>query len=215
MKIVSISLIILSSFLSFAQVSYEFGESVPPNGSIVQSIGSNYTGNYLSANSKITYIIEPNRIATTSALMNRISRATLRETANIQVRNGYIFGVENNDSVPCVLDGEYYYFGVRSGQEIYGSGSGSELFELGNGKFILNKVENGRYIPSLIEFKGKEMRISDFDYDWGTTIFDGIQKTLEISKPIFTKVLFPTEEEWKRLNIVDLFGEPTIYKLIK
>lgn len=215
MKIVSICLLVASSFFGFGQVSYEFGESVPPNGALVQSIGSLYTGNYLSSNSKITYIIEGDRITTTSALMNRISRATIRETSEIQVRNGYIFGVENNDSVPCILDGEYYYFGVRSGEDLYGLGTGSELYELGNGRFILNKTEHGRYIPMLIEFKGKELRIRDFDYDWETTVFDNIQKTLEISKPIFTKVLFPTAEEWKMLNVEELFGEPTIYKRIK
>jgi hypothetical protein len=82
------------------------------------------------------------------------------------VRNGYLFGVKNNDSVPCTLENGAYFFGVRNQDRYIGEYSQHILTRTESpGVYILNEFEDGRYVPKQLEFQRNKLIISNFDYE--------------------------------------------------
>ncbi|MBK9190141.1 MAG: hypothetical protein IPM77_00860 [Crocinitomicaceae bacterium] len=83
-----------------------------------------------------------------------ITREQVREDRKYQVRNGYLFGVVENDSVPTALEGENYYFLIPSKNYLYNMNAGpSTLFEgLSQGEYLLVTPEENEYY-SVIYFR--------------------------------------------------------------
>ena len=111
------------------------------------------------------------------------------------------------DSLPCVLQGEYYHFGIRFKEQIIGGDSKNVLTKVSETTYLLNFEDNGHYTPSLLEFKGKELNLRHFTYEDSTELFNGI--SLKTEKP-FNELIYvtlePTLTEWKAIPQDQILG---------
>jgi len=166
MKIVAFITAFLVVFSSKAQYSYYFANPLPSANNKVLTVAEKYFGSYVTKDGTLTYQFDGEGITIVSTTMGSISKATVRESAKYSVRNDYLFGVEKNDSVPCILEDGYYFFGVRNYDRYVGEGMENILTKTGNpGEYVLNQYENGRYIPKILRFNGKKLEIAHFDYE--------------------------------------------------
>lgn len=212
MKNYSIVFILLLSFFNHAQISYDFGAPVPPSGELNISLSPMYYGVYSNPSSPVAYEISSNGIFIITTNITAISRETIRESSKYQVRNNHIFGVHEEDSIPCVLEGENYYFGIKNKDQIVGGFSKNQLIQQSANEYILNFEENGKYVPMFIKITPEGLAISQFDYTSDTKGFKKIDKKVSVQKDIEFITLYPTVEEWKKLKLNEFQTEAIIYK---
>ena len=199
-------------FQSFGQVSFDFSEPLPIDEKSIISVSSSDFGTYISENNETKYVFDSQGIWIETIIFSSISKETIRESSKYVVRNGYIFGVVLNDSLPCVLDNERYHFGLKNKEQVVGGNSLNVLKKFNSSSYILNFKENGGFTPSLLAFNGKNLTIQHFDYETGTNQFSTI--IIQSSKKIDGMnyiTLSPSKKEWKELDQVKLFGSKYIY----
>jgi hypothetical protein len=121
-----------------------------------------------------------------------ISKATIRESSTYDVRNNYLFGIKENDSIPCILEDDVYYYGLKDKIKIAGSGTKNKIIQLSSGLYCINYFDNGTYIPSMLEFKGKNLIVEHFDYENKTTLFNNVAEKEQVNHRV---ILNPTLEE--------------------
>lgn len=166
MKIVASIVAFIVVFSSNAQYSYYFAEPLPSAVSEVEMVKEKYFGSYATKDGTITYDFDNQGITLISTTISAISKEIVRESSQYSVRNGYIFGIEKNDSVPCVLEDGFYYFAVRNRDRFAGGTSKNILTSTSTpGEYVLNIYDNGKYIPQLLRFNGKKLEIAHFDYE--------------------------------------------------
>jgi len=166
MKIVASLVAFIIVFSANAQYSYYFAEPLPTAGSEVGMVKEKYFGSYATKDGTITYNFDNQGLTLTSTTISAISKEVVRETSKYSVRNGYLFGVEKNDSVPCILEDGFYYFAIRNHDRFAGGTSKNILTSTSTpGEYVLNIYDNGKYIPQLLRFNGKKLEIAHFDYD--------------------------------------------------
>lgn len=210
--------IFLILFLSFpifgnAQVSYDFSTAFPIEKDIVFIVDENNFGSYVSENNETHYEFNSEGVWIISTIFSSISRETIRESSKYVVRNGYIFGVVIDDSLPCELEGERYHFGMRNKEQIIGTNSKNILKKISSNSYIMNFFENGGYTPSLFTFSGKTLTIQHFDYETGTTLFSSIvSQNNKMVEGMNYITLSPTKKEWEELDKSKLFGSKINYK---
>jgi len=209
MKFIVVVTFLLSSCLTYSQNSYYFSSPIPSTISQISHVDSKLFGSYSSLQQPSKYIVDENGIALVSTVISSISRETIRESSKYSVQNGFIHGVVDKDSLPCVLKGEYYYFGIQNTEIIIGEGNDNVLTKIDeNGNFIINTYENGSYIPLKISFTSNTFSISYFDYDFDTKVFRFINNQNTIpSNDYDLIILSPTEKEMKKLLKSSIWGE--------
>lgn len=108
------------------------------------------------------------------------------------VRNNYLFGINENDSIPCILADNVYYYGLKDKIKIAGSGMNNKIIQLSSALYCINSFDNGTYSPSMIEFNGQNPIVQHFDYENETAIFDAFAEKDFVNQPV---ILDPTIEE--------------------
>ncbi len=209
MKIIGFIASLLLSFISFSQNSYYFSSPLPSEEEKVNHVDAKWYGSYSSLNQPSKYIIDENGIYLVSTVISSISRETIRENSKYSIRNGYIHGVIEKDSLPCVLEGENYFFGIQNKEILIGLGSQNILTKIDEkGTYILNTYENGKYIPTKIVFAGNSISFYYFDYDFDTKVFKFIheQKNTGSKDEYKEIILYPTEKEMKKLLRAKIWG---------
>lgn len=166
MKIVGLLGAVFCVFLVNAQNSYYFAEPLPSVNMKVERVSEKYFGTYVSGDGNLEYQFDANGLTLISVSVASMSRETIRESSKYSVRNGYIFGVEAGDSLPCVLEGELYWFGVRNRDAFVGALCPNILTKTSDAStYVLNVFNNGRYVPQLLHFRGNKLTVSHFDYE--------------------------------------------------
>ena len=214
MKIYCLIASLILSFSSISQKSYYFSDPVPSATSKIDQVDKNWHGTYKSKDGTLSYQMDEKGISIISTNVSSISRETIRESSKYDVRNKYIFGVVDNDSIPCILEEDRYYFGIQNTDVFVGDGSQNILTKTAESNvFIINKYENGNYIPVLLEFKGKKLTMSYFDYDSEDTKFDFIENQTSIDTQ-YQKliILSPSETEFTELKTKGIFDYPKLFK---
>jgi hypothetical protein len=210
--VLSISLFIFQ--FGNAQVSYEFMQPLPPESARINSVDKTLHGIYKSDSSDIVFEINSAGIYTRNLVIHSISRETVRETSKYQVKGDYIFGIAEADSLPCVLDGENYYFGVTRRDTLINMMSKNELRKLSANEYILNFYENGSYTPCLLRLESGKLSIKYFDYSTDTNPFALIKTKQSKTEAEGTYVyLLPTLKEWKKIDSKLIFGQAKEFKL--
>ncbi|MBI3134143.1 MAG: hypothetical protein HYZ14_05645 [Bacteroidetes bacterium] len=131
-----------------------------------------------------------------------ITREQVREEGKYEVRNGYLFGVSEADSIPTALEGENYYFLVPSKTYLYNMKTGpSTLFEgLNAGEYLVVTPEpDGYYSVIYIRFSGSRAEIKELVFSDTTCSTDVIEEQEIIDGSFDTYILTPTLQEWKTL----------------
>lgn len=165
MKIVGLLVSVFVVFFASGQNSYYFAEPLPSANMEVDRVSEKYFGSYQLKDGTITFQFDASGLVLISTTLGNISKETVRESSQYQVRNGFIFGIEEGDSVPCYLEDDYYHFGVRNRDIFIGESSKNSLCKTSDpSTYVLNVYESGRYVPQLLQFKGNKLTISHFDY---------------------------------------------------
>ncbi len=213
MKIIALFTCVLTGFFSIGQKSYYFSEPLPLGGQSVQQVDSRYFGRYYLPGGGRSYEVSADGIAVVSTIITSIDRKTIRESSKYDVRNDYIFGVVKNDSVPCVLQDDRYYFGVRNRELLAGLGAPHTLKPLGNGEYLLNFAENDVYTPAILKFSADRLEIGEFSYDLETSIFDTVQNKRTVPDKVYDLVILsPSQEEFETLRKAGIFDEVVTLK---
>lgn len=131
-----------------------------------------------------------------------ITREQVREDSKYQVRDGYIFGVIENDSLPTALEGENYYFLVPSKTYIYQTGSAdSFLYDaFSSGVYFLAQPEdNGHFTVIVIHFSGSGIDMKELVLNDENCSVQKIKKCEIIKGDFNTYILSPVSKEWEQL----------------
>ena len=204
--------IFFASFLSYGQKSIYFSIPLPPDSENIFKVDSKHHGTYIDEKRGTQYLVNETGIYTTTIMISSISKETVREDAKYDVRNGYLFGV-NKDSLPCILEEERYYFGIRKTTLIIGEGSLNVLTKTSKDQYILNIEEGENYTPVLIEFNGGNMEMNYFDYEPKTEAYNFINDTHTIEMNYFKLLLLePTQKEYKEILKLKPFSDQIILK---
>lgn len=199
-------------FFAHGQQSYDFAIPLPPDGKEVVTVAKSYFGQYSSKQVDVDYEFNKNGIWAIATIYSSISRETIRESSKYLVKDGFLFGVHETDSIPCELQGEFYHFAVKYKEQIIGGNSKNVLVKLSESSYILNFENEGHFTPSLLEFKNKVLSIQHFTYEENATIFDGITNRIEKSTPEMNYILLqPTLSEWNALAQNQILGEKIIF----
>ena len=213
MKIIGLVASLFLAFSSIGQKSYYFSEPTSSMGEKVTSIDSKYFGKYSAKSEARSYVFSEEGITIISTSVSSISREMIRETSKYEVRNNYLFGVLEGDSIPCFLEGEYYIFGVRNRDILIGIGSNTLLTKISTNRYVIHHFENGLYTPEIVRFEGKKLIFEEFNYDLETTAFDHVAEQKSIPAEHFEiVVLTPTKEEFDHLIQNGSFVESVSYK---
>lgn len=204
-------LTLLISLSCLSQSSYSFSIPLPPGEIALETVEKKYFGLYTNPELDIKYECIDSGIYSVSTIFSSISRKTIRESSKYEVKNGYLFGLNGTDSIPCVAEDENYYFGIQHREELSGKTSKNVLKRISENKYLLNYEENGNYTPCIIEFNGKKMIVQHFTYSENSSAFDGIENRKESKSTEMNYILLtPTLEEWNTISILEILEEQII-----
>ncbi len=213
MKIIGLLFVLCSTFFAKSQISYDFANTLPPEGEKNAAVLKTYFGTYSSDQTDIDYQFNKEGVFAISFIYNSISRETIRESSIYSVKDGYLFGVNGVDSLPCELQGEYYHFAIMFKEQIVGGTATNVLSKLNQTTYILNFEDNGHFTPSYLTFKGNELSIQHFTYEDATTIFDVITDKSENTIGEMNYVtLSPTKEEWLGIMQNEITGTKLLFE---
>jgi hypothetical protein len=131
-----------------------------------------------------------------------ITREQIREESKYQVRNGYIFGVVENDSLPTALDGENYYFLIPSKTYLVRTGDVSSAMYRGlnsNEYLVVTAEPNGYFSCIYFRFKSGGLDVLELPLDTDQCSVKLIKDQKVIKGDFDTFILTPTAKEWQTL----------------
>lgn len=213
MKIIGLLFALCLTFFAKSQISYDFANTLPPEGEKNATVLKTYFGTYSSDQVDIDYQFNKEGVFAISFIYNSMSRETIRESSIYSVKDGYLFGVTGVDSIPCELQGEFYHFAVMFKEQIVGGSAKNVLSKLNQTTYILNFEDNGHFTPSYLTFKGNELTIQHFSYEESTTLFDAIAEKSETPLGGMNYItLDPTKEEWLVIQQSDITGAKLLFE---
>lgn len=213
MKNFSFVCLLILPFLGISQISYEFSKPLPPGSESLTSPYVQHYGNYKSDNSNIYFELSPLGIFTVSTVISSISKDSVNDGGKYIVKNNYIFGVHETDSIPVALQGSRYYFGIRHKEEVIGPNSKNVLSKVSNQSYLLNFYEDGGYVPCLFSIVEGVLAIQYFDYASDTQMFAKVPKTIKKEEQYMTTVsLDPRREDFADINFSEMFNSERKYK---
>jgi len=211
MKKVLLVCILFCCFSGFAQKTVQFADPLPPNYKLVPQVDKLNFGTYQNPVSGTVYLFDETGISIVSVVTAYITREQLRESSAIQHRNGYLFGVVKGDSVPCVIEGERFYYGIRTKQVLVGEGGLHQLTKLDTKTYIVNFLEGSFFEPSLFTFETGSLKIVHGNLD-ALPEYNKILKNSTITRysaPV--DILVPSESQWPELRKLLFTGDALSY----
>lgn len=151
-------------------------------------------GEYLMADASGIYI-EKNRLLS-------MDREEIRENSKYRVSGGWLHGVVENDSVPCALDGEKYFFLVPAKTYLFDNSTPSNrLIQITQSKYALFSIaDNGHFSVVVANFLPGACQMMDIVFSMkDPNNIEKIEKKeeeLTTDEDIKTYLLTPSKEEW-------------------
>ena len=214
MKIVAIITYIFLSGIAFSQNSYYFSNPLPTEEKKVQTVDEKWFGKYQGDETSLSYSFTAEGMTIISTQVSSVSKKMVRESSKYSVKGDYIHGVVENDSLLCVLENGYYYFGIRNRDAVIFKNSSTQLTRISDREYMINYDENGKYLPLKLTFSKGKMTISEFDYEPSKRSFDFIASQTEskVSSQNIV-VLSPSQTEFDQLSS-QFFKETSTFSLI-
>jgi len=201
MKIVVIFTYLLISGIAFSQNSYYFSNPLPTEEKKVPSVDKKWFGEYQDEATSLRYEFTADGVTIVSSQVSSVSKKMVRESSKYTVKDDFIFGVVKNDSLPCVLEKGYYFFGIRNHDAVIFENSTTQLTRINDREYMLNYEENGKFVPSKLVFSRGKLTISEFDYSPDQRPFDFVESQSESKVDAQNiVVLSPSTLEFDQLN---------------
>lgn len=202
------------TFFSFSQKTIQFADPQPSGLPFQTSVEKNHFGVYKSNETNTKYVVDDNGISIVSLVISYVTRAQVRESSTLQVRGNYLFGIKGNDSLPCVIDGEKYYYGIESRLVVIGDGSLNRLVKVAPNKYIINFHEGMYFEPSLLEFDQQGMSIIHGELTYQQAFSTAIQVNTITRYGSEVLVLAPNQQQWNGFEKALFSGEKLGYQRI-
>ncbi len=202
-------------FLSLhAQNSYEFKSAMPPEGEIVKTVDPAFYGVYKNEQTGTEFVLNGEGISMVTIINSFITREQVRETSKYQVRNGYLFGVKENDSIPCIEEDDKYFFGIRQKVTLNDPSHKAIIKKIAPQSYVLNFIETKGYSPSMLTFKGNSLVIQHFTYPGeGSSVFSEVKKQEKSKEKDYELVLLnPNQKEWNKLDKSLIFDTDIVFQ---
>ena len=201
MKILAIITYISLSGSVFSQNSYYFSNPLPAEEKKVQSVDKKWFGEYTDEERSLCYDFSAEGVTITSTQISSVSKKLVRESSKYSVRDKYIHGVIEDDSIPCVLEKGFYYFGIRNRDAVIYKNSPTLLTRISDREYILNYEENGKYLPVKLVFTQGSFTVSELDYEPDQRQFSFIETQNETTVDTQNIILLsPSDNEFDQLN---------------
>ncbi|MGV3630168.1 MAG: hypothetical protein ACO1O6_03130 [Bacteroidota bacterium] len=200
-------------FGSKAQNSYEFKSAMPPEGEIVKTVDPSLYGAYKNEETGTEFVLNAEGISMVTIINSYITKEQVRETSKYQVRNGYLFGVKDNDSIPCIFEDDKYFFGIRQKITLNDPNHKAIIKKISPQAYVLNFLETKGYSPSMITFKGSSLVIRHFTYPGeSASVFEDINKQEKSKEAGYDLVLLnPNQKEWNKLDKSLIFDTDIVF----
>ncbi|MFK7786003.1 MAG: hypothetical protein AB8B56_12845 [Crocinitomicaceae bacterium] len=214
MKILAIITYIFLTGTAISQNSYYFSNALPTEEKKVQTVDKKWFGEYKDEERSLAYSFTENGVTIISTQVSSVSKKLVRESSKYSVKDDFIHGVVENDSLPCILQKGFYYFGIRNRDAVIYKNSPTLLTRISDREYILNYEENGKYLPVKLVFSKGNLTVSEFDYEPEQRQFSFIEtqnETEENAQNII--VLSPSNLEFDQLNS-RYFVERSTFSLI-
>ena len=199
------------SFFGIAQKTVQFANPLPPDYKLVTQVDKANFGLYANPASGTVYLFDETGVSIISTITAYITREQLRESSAIQHRNGYLFGVVKGDSVPCVVEGERFYYGIRNKQVIVGEGAAHQLTKVDAKTYIVNFLEGNFFEPSLFTFEKEKLNVIHGELsalpEYAKILV--INSVTRYSAPV--DILAPSTEQWPALKKLLFAGNALTY----
>lgn len=201
-------------FGSIAQVSYEFRSAMPPEDELVKTVDPGLYGIYKNEETGTEFVLNADGISMVTIINSYITKEQVRETSKYQVRNGYLFGVKENDSIPCIFEDDKYFFGIRQKITLNDPNHKAIIKKTGPNSYVLNFIETKGYSPSLLTFSNNSLVIKHFTYPGeASSVFDVIDKQEKTTEKDYQLVLLnPSQKEWNKLNKSLIFDTDILFR---
>lgn len=202
---------LLNGLNTFAQTTVQFSTPLPPGSKSELKVDPMYFGSYKGNNSGTSYLFDDTGIWIVSTVVAYITRDQIRESALLDERNGYLFGIKADDSIPCVQENDRYYYGLENKLLVVGAGSAHQLTRIDAKTYIINFREGDFYEPSILQFDGQKLRVIHGDLTYRPE-FDKLLKIKTIIRyEAPTDILGPTAAQWTTLRSQLFTGESLNY----
>lgn len=211
MKKVLFAGVFLGVFSAFGQKTIQFADPLPPNYTLAPTVDKTFFGSYKNTNSETTYQFDESGVAIVSMIVAYVTREQLRESSSIQFRNGYLFGVVKGDSVPAVLEGERYYYGMQQKNVIIGSGSLHQLTRIDAKTYIVNFYEGSYFEPSIFTFENGKLKVVHGELNYQPAFSRMLRVTSIERYGSKVDILAPAADQWPELRNQLFAGESLNY----
>ena len=131
-----------------------------------------------------------------------ISREEIRENSKYTLRDGYLHGVVENDSVMVALEGDSYYFLIPSKSYLFEVNSSQTVIYQGlstNSFLILTKEENGYQSALYVSFSDQKISLSALDFEQKEFDYRKVTGKKDSSNKIPLYLLKPSKKEWDKI----------------
>lgn len=210
-------LILFSSFLSLfyslkAQESFEFKSALPPENDIVKTVDPIVFGSYKNEQTGTEIILNNEGISMITIITSYITKEQVRESSKYEVRNEYLFGVVDGDSVPCIFEDDKYFFGIKQKITLNDENHRAIIKKISSQIYVLNFIESKGYSPTMLEFRNGALVMKHFTYPNNPSTFSKISKS-EQSKDneITLHLLNPSQKEWNALDKTIIFDKDIVF----
>jgi hypothetical protein len=195
-----------------AQESFEFFKPMPPNAELVEAVSSNFFGKYENLETGTEFVINAEGITMVSIIHSFITQEQVRESSKYSFRNGYLFGVVENDSVLFVQDDDKYYFGIKNKIRLNDYKNGAVLKKMNENTYMINFKENTGFSPSLLSFSKGKLSLKHFDYPSDGKTFSHIENKNSFKQNSIEHIILdPNQKEWYKIDKNVIFTKEIVF----
>lgn len=133
-----------------------------------------------------------------------ISREEIRENSQYTLKDGYLHGVIENDSVPVALEGESYYFLIPKKTYLYNSQSNDVVLYQGLSSrdfLIMSREDNGYFSCLYITFTEGKVQLKELDFDQTEFDYRKVSGKKVVENNLPTYILNPKKKEWEEIML--------------
>lgn len=198
-------------------ISYDFVQPIPPGNGNVLSIPPKLFGEYKAENDNRKIIVKARGIFMESIIFGSVTREQIRENSQYEVRNDHIFGVSDYDSLPCVLEGETYWFGMTKTTELFSFNGDNTLRKWNESQndyvYVLSYEENGYWLPLVLEFTDKGLIVYSPSFDEVPQAFDFVVDKFTEKRENAPRIhLHVNQSDWEKIDRKTYFSIATRYR---
>lgn len=198
------------------QKTYDFVVPLPPESHNLMAIPPKLFGIYIDSSTQQKIIVKQRGIFIQRTIYGQLPVSVVDTSSVYEVRNESIFGIVENDSLPCFKKDSTYYFGMLKTSEVFSFNGENAMRKVDINQddyeyFVCSKADE-YWIPMILEFQNKQLIIKRPLFEEMENPFANIVVQFNEEKNNLNYIhLHPSLEEWNQLDLNQYFGESKVF----